>query len=132
MLSAGACVGVFALWISSLPQQTNLAQHRGAYRLMTFVALGMLVVSLRNGYQVPALWMDNALLAGTELPAPVDPKGVFTSAGTVFGLGFGLAWIVSMGGYQANGPVWMRALRYVIGLIGILILWMGLGKFSSR
>ncbi|MBK8783156.1 MAG: hypothetical protein IPO22_15415 [Anaerolineales bacterium] len=58
---------------------------------------------------MPALWIDNALLAGTELPAPVDPNGVFTSAGTVFGLGFGLAWIVSLGGYQATGPVWMRA-----------------------
>lgn len=99
---------------------------------MIFVALGMLVASLRSGYQVPSLWMDNASLAGAELPAPVNPNGVFTSAGTVFGLGFGLAWIVSLGGYQAKGPVWMRALRYVIGLVGILILWMGLGQVFPR
>ena len=37
---------------------------------------------------------------------------------------------MSLGGYQA-GPVWMRALRYVIGLIGVLIL-MGLGEISPR
>ncbi len=99
---------------------------------MIFVMLGMLVVSLRSGYQVPALWIDNAFLAGTEMPAPVDVNGVFTSAGTVFGLGFGLGWIMSLGGYQATGPVWMRALRYVIGLVGILILWMGLGEVFPR
>jgi hypothetical protein len=119
-----------AAWVGkkSLIQQTVYA-FIGS---MIFVVLGMAVGSLRNGYQVPALWMDNALLAGTDLPAPVDPNGIYTSAGTFFGLGFGLAWIMSMGGYQANGPVWMRALRYVIGLIGILILWMGLGEIFPR
>ncbi|MDP2778006.1 MAG: hypothetical protein Q8O48_10225, partial [Anaerolineales bacterium] len=69
---------------------------------------------------------------GNVEPAPVDPNGIFTSAGTFFGLAFGLAWIVSLGGYQASGPVWMRALRYVIGLIGVLILWMGLGEIFPR
>lgn len=119
-----------AAWIGkkSLTQQTIYA-FVGS---MIFVVLGMAVVSLRSGFQIPALWMDNALLAGTDLPAPVDPNGIYTSAGTFFGLGFGLAWIMSMGGYQANGPVWMRALRYVIGLAGILILWMGLGEIFPR
>lgn len=116
-----------------LAKQTLAQQTVVAFIVsMIFIMLGMLVVSLRAGYQVPAQWIDNALLSGTELPAPVDPNGVFTSAGTVFGLGFGLAWIMSMGGYQATGPVWMRALRYVIGLIGILILWMGLGEVFPR
>ncbi|MBI5822536.1 MAG: phosphatase PAP2 family protein [Chloroflexi bacterium] len=119
-----------AQWIGkkSLTQQTIYA-FVGS---MSFVVLGMAVLSLRSGFQIPALWMDNALLAGTDLPAPVDPNGIYTSAGTFFGLGFGLAWIMSMGGYQANGPVWMRALRYVIGLVGILILWMGLGEIFPR
>jgi membrane-associated phospholipid phosphatase len=99
---------------------------------MIFVVSGLAVVSLRSDYQFPVSWMDNALLAGTEAPVPVDPNGIFTSAGTFFGLAFGLAWIVSLGGYQATGPLWMRALRYVIGLIGVLILWMGLGEIFPR
>lgn len=119
-----------AAWLvkKSLMQQTLIAFVAS----MIFVALGMATVALRSGFQVPALWVDNALLAGTELPAPVDPNGIFTSAGSFFGLGFGLAWIMSMGGYQATGPVWMRALRYVIGLVGVLILWMGLGEIFPR
>lgn len=99
---------------------------------MIFIVLGMASVALRSGFEVPALWTDNALLAGTELPAPVDPNGIFTSAGSFFGLCLGLAWIMSKGGYQASGPLWMRALRYVIGLIGVLILWMGLGEIFPR
>ncbi|MBM3178893.1 MAG: phosphatase PAP2 family protein [Chloroflexi bacterium] len=99
---------------------------------MVFVAMGWAVVSLRSGYQLPLEWMENALRGGSVEPAPIDPNGIFTSAGTFFGLTFGLAWIVSLGGYQASGPVWMRALRYVIGLIGVLILWMGLGEIFPR
>ena len=99
---------------------------------MVFIAMGWAVISLRSGYQLPVAWMENALRGGSVEPAPVDPNGIFTSAGTFFGLAFGLAWIVSLGGYQASGPVWMRALRYVIGLIGVLILWMGLGEIFPR
>lgn len=119
-----------AVWLGnkSFRQQTVIAFIIS----MIFVGMGLAVVSLRSDYQLPVSWMDNALLAGTEAPAPVDPNGIFTSAGTFFGLAFGLAWIMSMGGYQANGPVWMRALRYVIGLIGVLILWMGLGEIFPR
>ena len=99
---------------------------------MVFIAMGWAVISLRSDYQLPVAWMENALRGGTVEPAPVDPNGIFTSAGTFFGLAFGLAWIVSLGGYQASGPVWMRALCYVIGLIGVLILWMGLGEIFPR
>ncbi len=119
-----------AAWLvnKSFGQQTIIALMIS----LVIIAMGLAVVSLRHDYQLPVPWMDNALLAGTELPAPVDPNGIFTSAGTFFGLAFGLAWIVSMGGYQAAGPLWMRALRYVIGLIGVLILWMGLGEIFPR
>ncbi|MCQ3938217.1 MAG: hypothetical protein DPW18_14390 [Chloroflexi bacterium] len=99
---------------------------------MVFVLMGMGAVSLRSGFEPPAQWVENALLAGPESPDPVELEGTFTSAGTFFGLGVGLAWINSMGGYQASGPVGKRALRYVIGLVGVLILWMGLGAVFPR
>jgi membrane-associated phospholipid phosphatase len=98
---------------------------------MIFVALGMTVTGLRSDFQMPEDWMINALRSGIE-PVPVDPNGVFTSAGTFFGLALGAAWIHSLGGYQAQGPAWKRVLRYVIGLIGVLILWQGLGIIFPR
>jgi hypothetical protein len=92
-----------------------------------FIALGAISVGRLDGYTFPEEWRDNALRAG-ELPAPVSIEGFITSAGTLFGLAVGAAWMAARGGYQASGPVAKRALRYVIGVIGIVILWMGLGQ----
>jgi membrane-associated phospholipid phosphatase len=99
---------------------------------LLFIAFGFGTWTVRSGYQIPETWISNSLLAGTELPDPVDPNGTFTSAGTFFGLAAGAAWIMSTGGYQASGPVEKRAIRYVIGLIGVLILYMGLGAIFPR
>ncbi len=97
-----------------------------------FIVIGLGAATFRSEYQVPLAWMNNAFLAGTDAPAPVDPSSIFTSAGTFFGLAIGAAWIMSIGGYQASGPIGKRALRYVIGLIGILFFWMGLGAIFPR
>jgi membrane-associated phospholipid phosphatase len=92
-----------------------------------FIALGAFSAGRLDGYTFPEEWRDNALRAADELPAPVSMEGALTSAGTLFGLATGAAWITSRGGYQADGPLAKRAWRFVIGLIGILILWRGLG-----
>jgi hypothetical protein len=76
-------------------------------------------------------WTDNALRAG-PLPDPVSTEGILTSAGSFFGLAAGAAWIAARGGYRTAGPVEKRALRYVVGLIGILIFWYGLGEIFPR
>jgi membrane-associated phospholipid phosphatase len=94
---------------------------------LLFIVFGFGASTLRSGYQIPETWISNSLLAGTELPAPVDPNSTFTSAGTFFGLAVGAAWIMSIGGYQASGPLKMRLLCYIIGLIGVIILRIGLG-----
>jgi membrane-associated phospholipid phosphatase len=94
---------------------------------MCFVVLGTFIAGRLDGYTFPEEWRDNALRASDELPAPVSMDGFLTSAGTFFGLAAGAAWIGSRGGYQTEGPLAKRALRFVIGLIGILILWRGLG-----
>ena len=98
---------------------------------MIFVIVGMIVTSLRSGFQIPESWMTNALRSGVA-PDPIDPNGVYTAAGTFFGLAIGAAWTHLRGGYQVEGPVWKRALRYVIGLIGVIILWQGLGSILPR
>jgi len=30
------------------------------------------------------------------------------------------------GGFSASGPLWKRAARYVVGLVGVLVLYVGL------
>jgi len=99
---------------------------------LVFIAIGLGSTALRNNYQIPDSWMNTTLLIGTDVPAPVDANGIFTSAGTFFGLAAGAAWIMSLGGYHAKGRIKKRALRYLVGLIGILIFWMGLGAVLPR
>jgi hypothetical protein len=65
-------------------------------------------------------------------PDPVTLEGFLTTAGSFFGLAAGAAWIAAQGGYQTSGAVEKRALRYVVGVIGVLILWMGLGQVFPR
>jgi PAP2 superfamily len=98
---------------------------------LIFLAVGVWSVARLEGYVFPEEWKENALRAG-PLPDPVTLEGILTSAGSLFGLSAGAAWIAARGGYQASGPVEKRALRYVIGLIGILILWFGLGQVFPR
>ena len=99
---------------------------------LIFIVMGYGTSSLRSGYKTPETWISNSILDGTALPDPVNGNGTFTSAGTFFGLAAGAAWIMSKGGYQASGPVGKRAIRYVIGLIGVLILYLGLGAIFPR
>ena len=44
----------------------------------------------------------------------------------------GVAFLAPRGGWQASGPVWKRAVRYVVGLVGVLIIWNGLGILFPR
>lgn len=118
-----------AAWLKTrtLGQQVLIAF--GISLLMIMV--GVLAITPLNAYVFPAPWTANALRAG-PLPDPVSIEGIFTSAGSLFGLASGAAWIASRGGYQTAGPLENRALRYVIGLIGIMILWFGLGEVFPR
>jgi membrane-associated phospholipid phosphatase len=94
---------------------------------LVFILIGFSAVALRRDFQLSEQWITNALLVSTDPLAPLDRQGIFTLAGTFFGLAAGSVWILRQGGYQPSGPVWKRALCYIIGLIGVLILWRGLG-----
>ena len=98
---------------------------------LLMIAVGAWEVTRLSGFIISEQWITNALRAGAE-PHPVSIEGFLTSAGTFFGLTAGAAWIRSQGGYRASGPLEKRALRYIIGVIGILILWMGLGEVFPR
>jgi hypothetical protein len=111
-----------------LKKQTPLIQVWIAFGVsLLMIAVGMLFVLPLNAYVFPAEWTANALRVG-PVPDPVSIEGIFTSAGSLFGLAAGVAWIVARGGYEATGPLEKRALRYVVGLVGIVILWFGLGQ----
>ena len=118
-----------AMWLKgrTLGQQVMIAFIVS----LIFLAIGVWSAGRLEGYRFPEEWKANALRTG-PLPDPVSVEGILTSAGSLFGLGAGAAWIASLGGYQASGPIEKRALRYVVGLIGILIFWFELGQIFPR
>jgi len=133
---AGWLVGAVLLWafmrfwdpVTAWLNSQSLSQQVLIAFIISIVsiALSAVVVARLDGYTFPSEWVDNALRSG-PVPAPVSMEGSITSAGTLFGLAVGVAWIATRGGYQATGSVEKRALRYVVGLIGVAILWRGLG-----
>jgi membrane-associated phospholipid phosphatase len=119
-----------AAWLKS---QTFTRQVTVAFIVsMVFIALSALTVVAKSGYVIPEEWMVNAARVGDELPDPVSLSGAITPAGTLFGLAIGLAWMTGRGGFQAGGSVTQRALRYMVGAIGVLIFWYGLGLVFPR
>ncbi len=53
-------------------------------------------------------------------------EGVISSAGIIFGLLAGLAWLAHRGGFQTKGVWWKLVLRFLLGIAGALIIRYGL------
>ena len=72
-----------------------------------------------TGWQAPSEWASYATQA-------VSLEGSLTTAGTMFGLLAGLAWFNRQGGFSTDGPIWKRILRFVLGVIGVVVFYVGL------
>lgn len=119
--------GAAAAWLDkrTLGQQILLAFAASLFMILLSLP-GLLW--LQANWQIPAIWLQNAAQAFPEgeLPAPVALSGAITPAATLFGLLAGLAWFNRRGGFSTSGPAWKRILRYVIGLVGVLVFYIGL------
>jgi hypothetical protein len=73
-------------------------------------------------------WFARAA-AATAGADPIDPRSLepmFTTGGLIFGFGAGAALLLSWGEFDAKGIWWKRVARFIVGLIGVIALWMGL------
>jgi membrane-associated phospholipid phosphatase len=98
---------------------------------LVYLALNAAVLAALAPAPDPAAWEQNAALAappesGEPAISPRDPAGPVTSAGLIFGLGAALALHTRNARFDARGPMWKRAARFVVGIIGVLIIWAGL------
>lgn len=111
----------------------NWASRAPAWRVLvvTFVvsvglmAAGALIrISLR-GWSVPPAWVG-ARDVGLEGGA-IALSTVVTPTAALFGMAVGALLLHGRGGFDTAGPMWQRVLRYPVGLVGVLLLWQGLG-----
>jgi membrane-associated phospholipid phosphatase len=86
-----------------------------------------------DGWQLPTAWVTLLLSAGKQMIDPRNLDGVFTMGGIWLGLTGGAVWLFRIfGGFQPQKNWIPRALSYLVGLAGVLVLWYGLGAVFPR
>jgi hypothetical protein len=114
-----------AAWAArkSLGQQVGLAFAASLLMLV----LGALAFGTLRGWTPPAAWLENVRLAGVdELPAPVTLNSTITFSAVLFGMLAGLGWMNSRGGFSSDGSFGQRVGRFLLGITGVLVLYLGL------
>lgn len=135
----GWLIGGLLLWLMLRfwnPVAAWLKQRTPAQQVLVGL-LASLILILPNvllflgrapDYAIPAAWLENAAAArpGDALPLPYTLEGAISNAGTIFGLAVGLVWLTRMGGFEMKAPFWKLVLRYLVGVIGVLVIRYGL------
>jgi membrane-associated phospholipid phosphatase len=97
---------------------------------MALLAVFYLTQSALRGWQMPDLWVANAFSETSQTIDPMSAKDALQATGMLFGVSSGYALMLNHGGFSATGPVQQKALRCLLGLAGLMIIWYGLGALS--
>lgn len=119
------------------PVANHLAGQSFGNRLLIALGISFVMILielvpylwLRVNFSLPQSWVDQALAAGVgnRAPNPVTLDGAWSNAGAFFGLMAGFIWFNRRGGIDVRGKWGIRLARYLVGLVGVLLLWRGLG-----
>ncbi|MHC1740749.1 MAG: phosphatase PAP2 family protein [Anaerolineaceae bacterium] len=91
------------------------------------IGIGYLINSFAANQPLPPIWINQSIAAGVEAPAPYSQEGIFTVAGVLFGFTAGYAWLLAKKGSIAiKGTPAKRVYRYLIGIAGVGVLYIGL------
>jgi membrane-associated phospholipid phosphatase len=130
-LLGGLTLWAFAVWWD---RAAAWVKHLSLLKqvLLIFVVAAVLIlvqatlVDGLRGMVYPWAWVDNAAPLGGPMPPVVSMEGMLTMVGALIGLSLGLILIDRGGGFKPSGPVWKRALCFLVGLIGVAALYFGL------
>jgi len=132
----GWIFGVIVLWILLRLEKPVLKWFKkfnlGTQILLAFIfSLGLILLVLLaqltlSGWSLPIEWVNNAHLAFPTEPeiTPSSYHNFLSSVGAFFGMAAGWIWLVSTGGFSTNGIWWKLILRYLLGLVGVLVLYL--------
>ena len=140
-LIGGAILWAFLKWEATVTAWFNrftLAQKIG---LAFAASMLLLIISLVGLAFVPPVdppqWGSTAARAFSSAPGQVAihqraTTGTVGVAGTFFGLVAGAILMFQRGGFDARGTWSKRALRFALGIIAVMILWLGLRMVFPR
>ncbi len=121
-----------AAWLG--PKSVALQILWAGLLALAMILPGVAVRLALGGWQVPEPWVTNAAAQAPDATiSPLKLDGFFTAAGTWWGMASGYAWFTRrFGRFNAGGAWEKRAMRFSIGLIGLVVLWYGLGQVFPR
>jgi membrane-associated phospholipid phosphatase len=92
------------------------------------ILLPVLVKILYSSWQIPADWLARA----GEID-PLSLKGALTNAGLWFGMTAGFSVLLHKKGIlRAKQGDWQKLVRYLLGILGVFVLYAGLGRVFPR
>jgi membrane-associated phospholipid phosphatase len=140
-LIGGVILWAFLRWEASVIARFNLLTLSQKIGLAFAASILLIIISFAGLAFVPSVdpsqWkadfarafslaLDQAAI---RLRATAGAVGV---GGTFFGLVSGAILISLRGGFDAGGPWPKRALRFAVGMVGVIILWLGLMRVLPR
>jgi membrane-associated phospholipid phosphatase len=131
---AGWLVGGLLLWLFlnlEKPVTSWFNRNTPGMQILALVLItallilpAIILVPPFNPPPVPQEWIKGA----GELLHPYSYDGLLTTSGSFLGLGLGVILLVRVGMFTQKGKVWQLILRYLVGIIGVLLLYIGLGS----
>jgi hypothetical protein len=95
------------------------------------IALYGLALAVMSSWQMPEAWSGSALQE-TGIPIdPLNPREIIDASGLLFGICAGYALMQHLGGFRTDGPAFRRLACYLLGMIGLLLIWYGSGAASQ-
>jgi membrane-associated phospholipid phosphatase len=92
------------------------------------IITGLLASSAGASWQPPAEWLENAAAqTPDQLLTPFSLEDLISSASVFFGMIIGAIWLNTRYVFKPTGSWPQRLGRYLVGAVGVLILWQGLG-----
>ena len=140
-LIGGVILCVFLKWETPVMAWFNRFTPAQKIDLAFAASMLLLITSLAGLAFVPSAgprqWGINAarvgsLAMGKSAIHPHVTAGAVAVAGTFFGLVTGAILIFQRGGFDPRGTWWKRAMRFAVGAIGVVILWLGLRTVLPR
>jgi membrane-associated phospholipid phosphatase len=127
-LLGGLLVWAFSAWHLPLGDWINKKSLIGKIGLIAASAFLMMALILGVRLAVGEWEMNSAWVEPAGEVDPYNLDGIFTVSGTWFGMLCGFVVVTERRGrFLAGEGGWRRLLRFGVGLVGIAILYLGLG-----
>jgi membrane-associated phospholipid phosphatase len=98
---------------------------------LALLLLFVLGRSASAGFQIPDIWQANAFAETSLLLNPESSKDALSAAGMLVGISSGYAIMKKQGCISIRGPARKKALRYLLGMAGLFLIWYGLESFAA-